>query len=97
MQKFILSTKADEDVEKLYGDGVEKFGENKAIKYLEELNLMFIFLSKNPKIGKKRNEIKLKLVSFPYGSHIIFYRIFAKHIRIVRVLYGGMDLIKFLK
>lgn len=97
MPKFILSTRADDDIEELFDSGVIKFGENQAIKYLEDLNLMFIFLSENPEVGKKRNEIKLKLYSFPYGSHIIFYRIFKKHIRIVRVLYGGRDLIKFLK
>jgi len=97
MRKFILSTKADDDIEDLYDDGVKKFGESQAIKYLEELNLMFVFLSENPEVGKKRDEIKMKLVSFPYGSHIIFYRIFKTHIRIIRVLYGGKDLIKFLK
>ncbi len=97
MPKFILSTRADDDIEELFDRGVIKFGENQAIKYLEDLNLMFIFLSENPEVGKKRNEIKLKLYSFPYSSHIIFYRIFKKHIRIVRVLYGGRDLIKFLK
>ncbi|WP_316912304.1 type II toxin-antitoxin system RelE/ParE family toxin [Aquimarina agarilytica] len=60
-----------------------------------ELNVCF--LSENPKVGKDRSEIKMELVSFPYGSHIIFYRIFKNHIRIVRVLYGGRDLVKFLK
>jgi toxin ParE1/3/4 len=97
MQKFILSTKADDDIEELYDDGVDKFGEKQAVKYLEELNRIFIFLSQNPEVGKNRDEIKMKLVSFPYGSHIIFYRKFKKHIRIVRVLYGGKDLVKFLK
>lgn len=97
MQRFILSKRADDDIEDLYDDGVDKFGENQAIKYLEALNLMLIFLSNNPEVGKKRDEIKMKLVSFPYGSHIIFYRIFNTHIRIVRALYGGKDLVKFLK
>ncbi|WP_299255908.1 type II toxin-antitoxin system RelE/ParE family toxin [uncultured Aquimarina sp.] len=97
MRKFILSTKADDDIEGLYDDGLKKFGESQAIKYLEELNLMFVFLSKNSEVGKKRDEIKMKLVSFPIGSHIIFYRIFKTHIRIIRVLYGGKDLVKFLK
>lgn len=96
MQKIILSKKADDDIEELYGDGVDKFGKKQAIKYLEELYLMFVFLSENPEVGKNRDEIKIKLVSFPYESHIIFYRIFKKHIRIVRVLYGGKDLVKFL-
>jgi len=97
MQKFILSTKADDGIEELYDDGVYKFGKLQAIKYLEELNLMFVFLSENREVGKKRDEIKMKLVSLLYGSHIIFYRIFKTHIRIVRVLYGGKDLVKFLK
>ena len=97
MRKFILSKRADDDIEDLYDDGVKKFGENQAIKYLEELNLMFVFLSENAELGKNRDEIKMKLVSFPYGSHIIFYRILKTHIRIVRVLYGGRDLVKFLK
>ncbi|MEE9364945.1 MAG: type II toxin-antitoxin system RelE/ParE family toxin [Cellulophaga sp.] len=97
MHKFILSKKADDDIEELFDDGVYKFGKAQSIKYLEELNLMFIFLSENPEVGKTRDEIKIKLVSFPYSSHIIFYRIFKTHIRIVRILYGGKDLIKFLK
>ena len=97
MQKFILSKKADDDIEELYDYGASKFGKEQAIKYLEQLNSMLVFLSKNPEIGRKRAEIKMELVSFPYGSHIIFYRIFKNHIRIIRVLYGGRDLVKFLK
>ena len=97
MQRFVLSKKADDDIEELFDDGVYKFGERQAIKYLEELGSMFVFLSENPEIGKKREEIKQKLISFPFGSHIIFYRIYKNHIRIVRVLHGAKDLIKFLK
>ncbi len=96
MQKFTLSQKADDDIESLYDYGVYKFSKTQAIKYLEALNLMFVFLSKNQEVGKNRDEIKKGLVSFPYGSHIIFYRIFKTHIRIIRVLYGGKDLVKFL-
>lgn len=97
MHTFILSQKADSDIECLYDDGVSRFGKVQAIKYLEELNLMLTFLSENSEVGKKRDEIKINLVSFPYASHIVFYRIFKTHIRIIRILYGGRDLIKFLK
>lgn len=97
MQKLVLSQKADEDIEEIYDDGVYKFGKVQAIKYLEELNLMFLFLCNNPEAGKNRNEIKEGLISFPFGSHVIFYRVFKTHIRVIRVLYGGKDLVKFLK
>jgi toxin ParE1/3/4 len=96
MEKFKLSTIAKNDIDELFEDGTNKFGKTQAIKYLVNLNSYFNVLAKNPETGKNRDEIKEGLVSFPYVSHIIFYRIFKTHIRIIRVLYGGRDLVKFL-
>ncbi|WP_363315644.1 type II toxin-antitoxin system RelE/ParE family toxin [Chryseobacterium sp. sg2396] len=46
----------------------------------------------NPYSGKKRNEVKSGLYSFPKDHHVIFYRILDDHIRIVRVLHGSRDI-----
>lgn len=97
MLKYKLSTLAEEDLEDIYKDGVYKFGKNQAITYLEEINNMILFLSENPETGRKRDDIKKNLVCYSYKSHIVFYRIFKTRIRIVRILYGGKDLVKFLK
>lgn len=97
MDKYILSRKTQEDIDEIFEYGVEKFGKDKAIEYLIDLKSYFELLLENPDIGKNRNEIKIGLISFPFRSHIIFYRLFSKHIRIVRVLYGGRDLVRFLK
>lgn len=97
MQKFKLSTIAKKDIDGVFEYGLYKFGKKQALAYLVELNAFFILLDTNPEIGKKRNEIKIGLLSFPFESHIVFYRIFKTHIRIVRVLYGGRDLVRFLK
>ncbi len=94
---YKLSTIAKNDIDQLYNDGVIKFGNNQAKKYLIDLQKCFKLLAKNPKIGKNRTEIKKGLFSFPYISHIIFYRVFNKHIRIIRILYGGRDLVRLLK
>ncbi|MGC1514037.1 MAG: type II toxin-antitoxin system RelE/ParE family toxin, partial [Maribacter sp.] len=77
-----------------FGEG--KFGQDQAIKYLIGLEEQFEKLSANYRIGRTRNDIKKGLHSLPYISHIIFYRILKNRIRIVRVLYGGRDLIRFL-
>lgn len=97
MDRYILSKKSQEDIESIYEYGNYKFGKEVAIKYLIELNFCFENLSENPKMGKARDEIKQGLYSFPFVSHVIFYRILQNHIRIVRVLHGSRDLQKILK
>ncbi|SKB55425.1 toxin ParE1/3/4 [Salegentibacter holothuriorum] len=97
MNHYTLSKKTQEDIEAIYDFGFQKSGKDQAIKYLIELSSYFDLLLENPEIGKKRNEIRQGLYSFPYASHIIFYRIFKNHIRIVRLLHGSRDLRNFLK
>lgn len=93
---YILSQEADNDIEDIFKYGEYRFGTSRAIEYLIGLNEHFKAIAKNPNIGKDRKEIKDGLFSFPYISHIIFYRKMKGYIRIVRVLYGGRDLVKFL-
>ncbi len=97
MDQYILSQKSHEDIDDIYDFGVDKFGEDQALEYLMGLRTHFLFLLKNPQIGKKRDEIKEGLFSFPYVSHIVFYRVFDDYIRIVRVLHGSRDFKNFLK
>ncbi len=97
MCNYILSLKTQDDIDEIYLFTKTEFGKHQAITYLLGLKSYFELLVKNPDIGKDRSEIKKGLLSFPYESHIIFYRVFKNHIRIIRVLYGGRDIIKFLK
>lgn len=93
---YVLSEEAAADIDEIFAFGEHKFGHEQAIKYLIGLEEHFEKLSNSPEIGRKRNEIKKGLYSLPYISHIIFYRKLKYKLRIVRVLYGGRDLIKFM-
>ena len=93
---FVLSQEADNDIEHIFEYGEYRFGASQAIEYLLGLNDHFNAIATNPDIGRERGEIKDGLLSFPYISHIIFYRKMEGYIRIVRVLHGGRDLVKFL-
>ena len=93
---YVLSQEAENDIEDIFKYGENQFGNSSAIEYLHGLDNHFEAIAKNPAIGKERKEIKLGLFSFPYISHIIFYRKMDDYVRIIRVLYGGRDLIKFL-
>lgn len=94
---YVLSEEATTDIDEIFDFGEYKFGNAQAIKYLIGLEDHFEKLSKNPDIGRERNDIKKGLFSLPYFSHIIFYRKLKRKLRIVRVLYGGRDLIRFME
>ena len=93
---YILSEIADKDLEGIFDYTFDEFGFDQAEKYLLEIEEIFQNLIANPQIGKKRDEIKQGLYSFPKDNHIIFYRILDNHIRIVRVLHGSRDISKYL-
>ena len=92
---YILSEIADKDLEDIFDYTFDEFGYDQAEKYLLEIEEIFQNLIANPQIGKKRDEIKQGLYSFPKDNHIIFYRILDNHIRIVRVLHGSRDIPKY--
>ena len=92
---YILSEIADKDLEDIFDLTFDEFGFDQAEKYLLEIEGIFQNLIINPQIGKKRDEIKQGLYSFPKDNHIIFYRILDNHIRIVRVLHGSRDIPKY--
>lgn len=92
---YILSEIADKDLEDIFDYTLDEFGFDQAEKYLLEIEEIFQNLIINPQIGKKRDEIKQDLYSFPKDNHIIFYRILDNHIRIVRVLHGSQDIPKY--
>jgi toxin ParE1/3/4 len=90
--KYILSKAAEEDIDAIFDYGKYRFGQEQAINYLIELESLIQTISENPDIGRLRNEIKKELQSFPFQSHIIFYRNLKTHIRIIRILHGSRDL-----
>lgn len=54
----------------------------------ETLNL----LGQNPMAGRERNELREGLRSFPHGSYLIFYQLWAGKVAITRVLHAARDL-----
>ena len=92
MSRYILSEIADADLDEIYEYTKKEFGADQAVKYLLEVEEVFQQYFINPEMGRKRDEIKKGLYSFPKHNHIIFYRIFEDHICIVRVLHGSKDI-----
>jgi toxin ParE1/3/4 len=93
---YELSEKAEQDLEEIFDYTALNFGIDQAIAYVSGFEDLFVNLSNNPELGRKRDEIRSGLRSYFKESHIVFYRVLRGRIRIVRILHGSRDLIKFL-
>ena len=63
-----------------------------AISFYLRLEAAFQMLGDNPKAGRERPELNEGLRSFPLGSYLIFYRVWAGKLTITRVLHSARDL-----
>jgi toxin ParE1/3/4 len=66
------------------------WGKNQAIRYAKGLQSCFQILADNPGIGRACGDISAALRRHEYGKHVVFYRVKAGGIRIVRVLHQRM-------
>jgi len=55
-------------------------------------NACDVLLAENPKVGKERNDLVEGLRQFSVQKRLIFYRIHAENIEIVRIFHGSQDI-----
>lgn len=92
LAKYQIRPAAREDLKEVARHTERKRGRQQRYKYFNALELRFLWLAKNPQLGKHRNEIREGIYSFPEGCHIIYFEIQANTVIIVRVLYRLMDI-----
>jgi len=63
-----------------------------ADRFLDALEEKLTMLATHPNLGRKCDELGPSLQRFPIGAYVIFYRLQAKHMEIVRVLHGARDI-----
>jgi len=63
-----------------------------ADRFLDDLEDKLVMLATQPHLGRRCDELGAGLQRFPVGAYVIFYRIRAKHMEIVRVLHGARDI-----
>ncbi|MDN5212812.1 type II toxin-antitoxin system RelE/ParE family toxin [Fulvivirgaceae bacterium BMA12] len=62
---YELSAEADQDIDAIFDYTEIEFGFDQAVKYVSEFEDFFEQLLHNDELGKKRDEIKAGLRSFP--------------------------------
>ncbi|MBV8972288.1 MAG: type II toxin-antitoxin system RelE/ParE family toxin [Sphingomonadaceae bacterium] len=91
MRKLRLSRAAERDLAAIFDYGADRFGDIVASRYRDGLKVALAALLDFPLAGRSRGEIRPGLRSRPYGSHVVFYTVDERSVRIVRVLHGHMQ------
>jgi len=84
------------DLEKIWLYTNEEWGVEQADKYIRLLVSRFTWISENPLLGKKRDDVKPGYYCFPEGMHLIFYMITKTGIDIIGIPHQSMDIVTHL-
>jgi toxin ParE1/3/4 len=91
MSQYRVSDAASADLEEIWLF-IAQDDPDAADRFLQNLVSRFPTLASMPLMGRLREELAVRLRSFPVGNYVIFYRSTTGGIEIVRVLHGARDL-----
>lgn len=90
MTVFRLTRRAEADLHSIGAYTLQTWGEDQAIRYLDDLEACCRMLAENPMLGRACDEVRPGLRRMACGRHIIFYREDNKGILVSRVLHLSM-------
>ena len=91
MPLYRLTPLAVEDLQGIWRFGAERWGLAKTELYGEKILDAFEFIAENPHAGYSVGHIREGYQRLVVGSHLIFYRVVADGVEIVRILHQRMD------
>jgi len=94
--RYEFTDKAERDLESIIDYTIQEWGLSQASAHLDGLETRAQLLAENPDLGTARQTLSGGLLSFPYESHILYYRKHLHGIVIARVLHQHMDPVKHL-
>lgn len=86
-----ISQRARQDIIDIGRYTSRRWGKVKRDAYLQSIDIGLNTILENPGIGRKCDYVLPKYHRFDIGRHIVFYRISADTIQIVRILHEKQD------
>jgi len=91
MSSYYLTVKAKEDFKSIGRYTEKTWGRKQRYKYNADLVSCFQRLAGSPELGRPCDEIRKGYRVSYAGRHVVYYRIMANEIEIVRILHRSMD------
>lgn len=91
MSRYVLSPRAQSDMEGIWDYSAERWGNDQAERYVRALQVAIETIAANPRRAQPCDHIRVGYRKYSVGSHVIFFRAAADGIAIVRILHQRMD------
>lgn len=92
--QLIISPAAQNDLKEIYSYGVQNRGKISSDRYLDAIKTQLWHLTEQPEMGIPRFSLQPNLRSIVVNKHVIFYRIVATRVEIIRLLHTRQDVQK---
>lgn len=90
MKRLVLSSAARSDLVNIR-EYISSENKRAANRIIREIKARFATLLRFPELGRRRDELKKGMRSFPIKNCVVFYFITEKRVKIARVLHGAQD------
>lgn len=87
MPRYKLTPDAEADVDRLFDFGIDTFGLDQAVKYIQGLEERFDDIANNPLMYPAVDHIRQGYRRSVYGVHSIYYRMKSEHVDIMRLIH----------
>jgi toxin ParE1/3/4 len=87
---FRLSRRAESDLMEIARYTLERWGEDQAIRYIDDLEACCKQLASNPDLSRPCDDVRPGLCRMEHGRHVVFYRKGAGGILVLRILHERM-------
>jgi toxin ParE1/3/4 len=96
MKRYVLSPRAQRDIDDIWEYTVERWNVGQAEIYLRQIQRAIETVAAEPKTARACDNIRSGYWKYPAGSHVLFFRVTDKGINVVRVLHSRMDFERYL-
>jgi toxin ParE1/3/4 len=90
MTPYGLSPQAQADIDAIWDYTADRWSEEQADRYIK-LQEAMERLARDPRRGRPCDQLRRGYRKYSVGSHVLFFRVVANRIEIIRVLHQQMD------
>jgi toxin ParE1/3/4 len=89
--RFTLTPRAQADLDEIWEYTVGRWSVDQAETYTRQLWRDIAAIAERPSLGDECPEVRKGYRKYPSGSHVLFYRLVADRVDVVRILHERMD------
>jgi toxin ParE1/3/4 len=89
--RFVVSPRAQADLDDIWDYTVQQWGVRQAEIYVRLVKTAVESVAADPKVGRNCDDVRPGYRRYPVGSHVMFYRVTATAVVVVRILHRRMD------